>query len=184
MSATQLLTPSYYQISNALTVSPHQIDRALTISYHQINRVLAAMEKNFFNPWGYCPVIGNFTGTLRQLLGVAEIVAAIAISTLLIIASIFVQDPAGDPSGKNLLIQYGKFFMDHYGTHGIANVIRGQIEGFIPFTGLIVCLIYDLYFDRLAYAKENDSVRLRNEDRSTLLGTRLPHFDRMNKESP
>ena len=125
-----------------------------TPTFQQIDNVFASMEKDFFNVAGYVPVLGNATGFLRQVLGGAQLIAALAIGILLCLATFLIEDEMQ----RGQLLARCVFIIDHYGTHGFANIVRGQIEGFLPGSGLLVFGIVDYFFPRwLGYQHEGTS---------------------------
>lgn len=133
------------------TISASLINVFPAPSYPEIDHVLAAMEKNFFNPFGYIPFLGTLTGVLREIFGVIELVSALAIGILHFLGALF----EVDARNRDTLFQNGMYIMEHYGIHGFCNFFRGQVES-LPGVGLI-CFVYDRYCPRCTY-KEEDKV--------------------------
>lgn len=117
-----------------------------------LDPALASIEKTF-DDWGWIPVVGTLPGMLRQFLGLVELVSAVAAVAFNIVRGLFIED--GEE--KRELLGVSQFLVDNYATHGIANVVRGQIES-IP----LVNLIFYLY-------NKNPQIRMQYRCESPLL---------------
>lgn len=89
----------------------------------QIQNTLTQVETRTLDPMGYIPILSTVTGTFRAILGVAEIVSAVALLAFMQFDTAFT------------------FF-----AHGVANLARASVE-VIPLINLIT-LTYDGSLDQ------------------------------------
>lgn len=127
-----------------------------SIPYETLNPALKDLETGF-NYAGYVPIVGTFSGMLRQFYGVVELVIAVVAVIFNIMRGFFVEDR----EAKVALIKDCHYILHNYARHGIANIVRGQIES-IPLINFI-CFFYDYFSEiRMAYDKESEQVRPRD----------------------
>jgi len=107
----------------------------LPIPYREIDMGMERIER-FLNWPGYIPVASAITGLMRQVVGISQIIASLAIFIFDLFRQIFIMDRR-----ENQLIMNESVKMLEYATHGIFNIFRGQIEA-IPLIQWS-CFLYD-----------------------------------------
>lgn len=123
-----------------------------SINAEILDPALAKIEKTF-DGWGWIPFIGTLPGMLRQFLGLVELIAAVAAVVFNIIRGLFIEER----EAKMELLKDSGFILHNYARHGIANIVRGQIES-IPLVNPILYLYNQNPELRMKYLYENPSV--------------------------
>lgn len=95
-----------------------------------IQRSLEHLETNLLNPLGHVPAISTVTGTLRGIIGVAQVAFSV-LATVFTLGFIHLAPEVSDAG----------YYVRHHFAHGAMNVARALIE-IIPFVNLIM-LAYD-----------------------------------------
>jgi len=124
-----------------------------SINAETLDPALAKIEKTF-DDWGWIPVVGTLPGMLRQFLGLVELVAAVAAVVFNIIRGLFIEER----EAKMELLKDSEFILHNYARHGIANIVRGQVES-IPLVNLILYLFNQNPDLRMKYLYEEPPVQ-------------------------
>lgn len=122
--------------------------KAFLFNFHSLDLGFKGIELSL-NNWGRIPFVSAFSGMLRQFYGTVQLVssvAAIIFNGFRIIAAPPAQKKEFWNDNKRLVV---------YGWHGLANIVRGQIES-IPFINLML-FPYDKSGRRWVYKNEEHS---------------------------
>ena len=118
----------------------------MNVKISSLNFALKSTEKGL-NQAGYFPGVSTLSGCCRILLGVVQVVGAVAFSIFKTVALLM-----KGASFKNTMRNVFSYPI-MYGGHGLANIVRGSFEA-VPFVNLLF-IKYDKYF-RICYPYEAD----------------------------